>query len=143
VNGKKDRVVEWAFLVSLLISSIWFLCLAWPFLASGASPTDIPQILTLNLQVNAVLFGFSSTLIIYVLQRFATMIPKWAHCFALTVLISYFMSMLFGFICIFGAKNLYPVYALIPVSFTLTGILATIAFLNLAVVKISERQQKV
>lgn len=50
-------------------------------------------------------------------------------------------SAAFGLVSLFNAKNMPPLIALIPVSFTLTGMITTIAFFNSTIFKIKEKKE--
>lgn len=114
------------------------------FSRTSLSVDNFGKMVTLNMQIDAVLMGFSATVFVYALRRFDFVkeIPNWALPTALAVLFSYTISFVFGFICLYDVENLFSGYAFIPFSFTLSGILYTTAFLQLAVIGLKEKSEQ-
>lgn len=142
MNGR-NKLFSAAFLVSLIIGLALFSILV--LLQSAFAPFSVnaASILTVNLQVTAVLYGFSATLIVYTLRRSDEATSKSAIMFAHSTSISYIISIASGLLCLFNAENMPPLTALFPISFTLTGMIATMAFLHSAIFKIAEKKETV
>lgn len=138
--GTIERAVLLAFGVGLLI----FMVLSLPYSFLKPEPTDISQYLITNLQIDAVLLGFSATLIVYVMKRELALglRSEWTLGTAMSVFWAYFFSIMFAFILIPNSKTMSPNYIFIPASFTLTGILTSMAFFYLGIFKIGEKKGK-
>jgi hypothetical protein len=134
----KIGVITRAWLIAVVVSMLWFLIFAAVF-SYKSEQADITQSLVINLQIDAVLLGFSATLIAYVLKKMEP-IQKWALGAALAVFFSYFLSILFAFILMPNAKTMTAVHSFLPVSFMLTGILTTSAFFYLGVLVTIEKE---
>jgi hypothetical protein len=139
--NERNKLFSAAFVVSLIIGLASFSILALIQSALAPLPVDATSILTINLQVNAVLYGFSATLIVYTLKRYHEATSKSAMMFAHSISVSYVISIASGLICLFNAKNILPLAALIPISFTLTGMITTMAFLNSTILKTTEKKE--
>ena len=135
----KIGIIERAFFLSVifgLFSSIGFLFLTGTVISSSE---NMARMLTTNLQVDAVLLGFSATIIVYVLKVYSKEVPfttpNWVSGTALAILLSYMFSFFFGFVLMFSIGYTYYQFAFIPFSFTLGAIIFTIIFLHLAILE--------
>jgi len=95
---------------------------------SASIPGDVEQILTTLLRLNGVLLGFTVTLFSFLMRRIKSKFTKWAFLFVTTALVSFFFAILFGLIALLNGERAQIIVQLLPISFTLTGILTMIAF---------------
>ena len=115
-----------ACLVSMFGSIIWLTLFSLGYPAS--IPGDIEQILITVLRLNGILLGFTVTLFSFLMRRIKSKFTKWAFLFVTTALVSFFFAILFGLIALLNGERAQIIVQLLPISFTLTGILTMIAF---------------
>jgi len=129
LNRLKKSGIE-AFAAALILGIlIWIVFWFVSYIFSFTPVVEVIQVMTVYLQTEVVLFGFVTIAFVYISKR---------HDFeggpsstvALMALFSYFFSILFGFLWIFGAFSSYSFVTFLPFSYTLIGILSTIVFLE-------------
>jgi len=115
-----------ACLVSMFGSIIWLtlFSLGYPASISG----DIEQILITVLRLDGILLGFTVTLFSFLMIRIKSKFTKLAFLFVTAALVSFFFAILFGLIALLNGERAQIIVQLLPISFTLTGILTMIAF---------------
>jgi hypothetical protein len=115
-----------ALIVSQLISLIWLALFSIGF--SDHIPGSLTAILTAILRLNGVLLGFSVGLYSFFLSRIKQAFTRLATMFAMTAFVSFFFSILYGFIGLLNGDEGNPLPTLTAISFTLTGVFTMIVF---------------
>lgn len=125
---QSERLFLAALGLSIVASLIWLIPLLIGY--STSIPGDIEKILTTVIQLDGVLFGFGAALFSFLLKYTEKPITQWGLAYATTAFVSFFLSILFSFIALLNGEQANTVVQLIPISFTLTGVLTIIAFLT-------------
>lgn len=99
--------------------------------------TETEQIILADLRLNGVILSFTIVMLIFIMERIKTVFYEWALALATASLCSFSLSIFFGFISVLSSSQ--PVFfPLLPISFTIVGIMTDIGFLLYAVYKFKE-----
>jgi hypothetical protein len=140
-----DKIILGAFGLSWLLSLILSFII-WAIMVRSING-DFEKIMIANLQLNGILFGFVATILAFLLKKLVAhnVEMKMSLAYATTAFASFFFSVSFSFFVLLNVEQALPIYKLLPIGFTLTGIITTIAFLvdiTLRAIRLEEEKQK-
>ncbi len=122
-------VIEGLFVALILGILVWIIFVLVSYV-SGFSPVfEAGLIAPVLIQADAILFGFATIAAVVVSERLNVKGDTWITV-ALASFLSYFFSIVFGILWIFGALSNYSVVAFLPFSYTFIGVLFTTIFIS-------------
>ena len=99
--------------------------------------TETEQIILVDIRLNGVILSFTIVMFIFIMGRIKTVFYEWALTLATASLCSFSLSIFFGFISVLSGSQ-HEFYPLLPISFTIVGIMTDVGFLLYAVYKFKE-----
>jgi len=123
---KQYKFFIMALVASQLFSVLWLFPLSLAYFHE--IPGDITSILVAVLRLDGVLFGFSLAMYSFLSSRTEDAFTDWANAFVAVAFVSFFYSILYGFIGLLNGENGSPIATLLAISSTLSGVITLMAF---------------
>lgn len=102
--------------------------------------TETEQILLVNIRLNGIILSFTIGLFVFIMDRLKPEFYEWALTIATASFTSFFLSIFFGFISVLSSTQITIFFPLLPISFTIIGIISDWAFLLYAAYKFKEKK---
>jgi hypothetical protein len=137
-----DKIMLGAFGLSWLLSFTISIILA--LMLRGYVNGNIENIMIANLQLNGVLFGFTATIFAFVLKRLEGCFveSRMSLAYATTSFVSFFFSISYDFYVLLNVEQALLIFKLLPIGFTLTGIITTVAFIVDITLRMLKKQRQ-
>lgn len=99
--------------------------------------TETEQVILVDVRLNGVILSFTIVMFIFIMERIKTEFLEWALTLVTASLCSFSLSIFLGFVSVLSGSQL-VFFPLIPISYTIVGIVTDIGFLLYAVYKFKE-----